>query len=267
MVLVLAVGGAVPASAQSGTTRPQPSLQPADIVPPTATAPAVTDPVGRDLLRRQTLGEGAGDSNQVLTLDLATLDQTAGDQTGAGSTLTTGRGPIGEFLDRIAYWFHSLITAITDDLAPPSPESFAKSVKSKDVNNLWRLVGDAGYKLKEISTEVGVVPGVAFKFKYVRELSDGDINWLERKLERHARQYQDPVSAMQRMIIYTLLNINSSDTYFVSELQVKLLPLPKAQFTLQPWDSGLSPEHDALLRAIQGKPALMHHAAEKDSRY
>jgi hypothetical protein len=69
------------------------------------------------------------------------------------------------------------------------------------------------------------------------------------------------------MIIYTLLNVNSSDTYFVSQLQVKLLPLPKAQFTLQPWDSGLSPEHDALLHAIQGRPLSRHKAVEEDSRY
>ena len=262
-VLALAVGPVTTACAQPGTVQAQRPLLATEVVPPTggaaaAGAPAVDDGVSV----RRTLEENGGDLPRTLTLDFAALDPID-----TGTTITTARGPIGQFLDMISYWFTSLITTINSDLTPPSPESFAKAVKSKDVNNLWRLVSDAGYKLKEISTDVGVVPDVSFKFGYVRELSDGDVNWLERKLARHARIYKDPISIIQRMIIYTLLNVNSSDTYFVSQLQVKLLPLPKAQFTLQPWDSGLSPEHDALLHAIQGRPLSRHKAVEEDSRY
>ena len=150
---------------------------------------------------------------------------------------------------------------------PPSPETFTKSFKSKNPDDFWQLVGDAGYKLKEIATDVGVVPDVGFKFRYVRELSDGDINWLERKLRKHEEKYHDPLSYAQRAIIYTLLSINSSDVYFVEELKVKLLPLPTARFALTPWDSGLSWEHDTLLRAIQGQKHVRRKPTEEESHY
>ncbi len=71
----------------------------------------------------------------------------------------------------------------------------------------------------------------------------------------------------QRAIIYTLLSINSSDVYFVEELRVKLLPLPTARFSLVPWDSGLSREHDTLMRAIQGQQRQPRKPIDEDSKY
>lgn len=252
LALALALGLAcAPALAQTDASRPL--AQPPAVVPPSAGAPVDAGGVP---------GATAA-SGGLITLEFAQN----GEPVVNTSASLTARGPIGQVLDRISYWVDYIFTTVTRGLTPPSPETFAKSVRSKDPNDFWVLVGDAGYKLKEISTDVGVVPDVGFRFKYVRELSDGDINWLERKLERHAAKFKDPLSVIQRMIIYTLLNVNSSDVYYVDELKVKLLPLPKAEFALMSWDSGLSEEHDTLLRAIQGKKRTKHKSNEEDAHY
>lgn len=246
-----------PAAAQSDPVRPQ--VQPPLVVPPSAdaAAPASLVPAGLGSL------VSLASAGQALTLDFAQ----SGEPLSPPLKPASPRGTVGWVIDSVTYWADYAFNAVTSGLTPPSPETFAKSTRSKDPNDFWTLVGDAGYKLKEISTDVGVVPDVGFRFKYVRELSDGDVNWLERKLERHGKKFKDPLSVIQRTIIYTLLSINSSDVYYVDELKVKLLPLPKAEFSLMPWDSGLSEEHDTLLRAIQGKKRIKKKPMEEDSHY
>ena len=255
LALPLIAGAVVPASAQTGVANPQAVMPVPEVVPPSAAAPSPA-------LR---LPLAVGHDVQLLTLDFA--DGSGGGVVSATGATSSDRGPVGRFFDSIAYWTDYIFTTVTRGLTPPSPETFAKSMRSKDPNDFWKLVGDAGYKLKEISTDVGVVPDVGFRFKYVRELSDGDVNWLERKLDHHADKFGDPLSVIQRTIIYTLLSVNSSDMYYVDELKVKLLPLPKAEFSLMPWDSGLSEEHDTLLRAIQGKKRTKRKPTEEDSHY
>jgi len=250
LAVPLMAGAVLPAAAQTGAVRPQAATPAPEVVPPSAVPPASGHPAW------------AGHDIQVLTLDFADVSDA-----GPVGGVQVVRGPVGQFFDAVAYWADYIFTTITRGLTPPSPETFAKTMRSKDPNDFWKLVGDAGYKLKEISTDVGVVPDVGFRFKYVRELSDGDVNWLERKLDHHAEKFKDPLSVIQRTIIYTLLSVNSSDMYYVDELKVKLLPLPKAEFSLMPWDSGLSEEHDTLLRAIQGKKRTKRKPAEEDSHY
>ena len=254
-LLSLAAAGA---SAQTGAAAAD-GRQPLEIVPPLA-APAVVAPPGLSV--RQTLVGGLEGGGKVLALDFAAAD--AGAPGGDGH----GFGALGRWFDAAGYWLGAAYTSITDGLTPPSPETFAKSFrKSKNPDDFWQLVSDAGYKLKEISTDVGVVPDVGFSFRYIRELSDGDINWLERKLRRHEEKYHDPISFAQRAIIYTLLSINTSDFYYVEELKVKLLPLPTARFTLNPWDIDLGWEHETLLRAIHGQKHHRRKPAEEESRY
>ncbi|MBI1207116.1 MAG: hypothetical protein GC191_07490 [Azospirillum sp.] len=173
-------------------------------------------------------------------------------------------GLFGRAVDSVGYFFSYLWSGITSTLTPPSPASFAGAFETKDPYSFWYLLSETGYKLKEIESDVGLIPDVAFKFKYVRELSSADIAYLERKLERHARKYSDMLSVVQRSIIYTLLEINDSDTYFVEDFKIKLLPLPKAQFSLSPWESGLPEEFDVLLRAIQGKEVHYRRMGQED---
>jgi hypothetical protein len=254
VLAALTVTGPEPVRAATGPALPESLAQPPDVVPPTTKIPVLPG-LYKSL-------QGLDLAPQLLTQEFAE----GGEILAINNTSTRG-GPISRAFDTVVYWLDSVYTAITSGLTPPSPETFAKSVRSKDPYDFWKLVGDAGYKLKEISTDVGVVPDVGFKFKYVRELSDGDINWLERKLNRHAEKFGDPISLMQRTIIYTLLSINSSDVYYVDELRVKLMPLPKVQFSLMPWDNGLSEEHDTLLRAIQGKARVKRKPAEEDAHF
>ena len=238
--------------------------RPLDIVPPLG-APAVAATSGPKA--RQTIVGAVPGGGQVMALDFAAAE-TGAAGTAAGTATDTGFGMIGRWADAVGYWLGYAYTGITDGLTPPSPETFAKSFrKSKNPDDFWQLVSDAGYKLKEISTDVGVVPDVSFSFRYVRELSDGDINWLERKLRHHEDKHRDPLSFAQRAIIYTLLSINTSDFYYVEELKVKLLPLPTARFSLTPWDSDLSWEHDTLMRAIQGQKHARRKPAEEEPHY
>ena len=252
----LATGAAGGALAQTGAASAE-SRNPPQIVPPLAAAPP---PSPAALTARQTVVGGFEGGAQVVALDFVAAD-------GAGPAGNAGDNLARRWFDATVYWLGTAYTSISDGLTPPSPETFTKSFKSKNPDDFWQLVGDAGYKLKEIATDVGVVPDVGFKFRYVRELSDGDINWLERKLRKHEEKYHDPLSYAQRAIIYTLLSINSSDVYFVEELKVKLLPLPTARFALTPWDSGLSWEHDTLLRAIQGQKHVRRKPTEEESHY
>ena len=43
--------------------------------------------------------------------------------------------------------------------------------------------------------------------------------------------------------------------------------MPTARFALTPWDSGLSWEHDTLLRAIQGQKHVRRKPTEEESHY
>lgn len=230
---------------------------PPGTIPPTATQGGEST-FPHPVVSRQDVG-----GVPIVTMEFAQLDPALG----GGAESVQSRGFFGKVVDTISYGFASVYHALTSGLTPPSPSSFAKKMKSKDPYDFWQLIGDAGYKLKEIQTQIGIVPDVEFKFRYVRELSNGDINWLERKLAKHAAKFSDPVSLIQRTIIYSLLEINSSDTYFVEELKVDLLPLPRAVFVLSPWEAGLNREHDELLRAIQGKSSIMRKTTEEDSHY
>ncbi len=242
---------------------------PVDVVPPLAGPALASMPAG--LSARRTMVGGLENGGQVLALDFAAADDSVQALGGSGALDDTGagdqRGMLGRWFDNVAYWLGTAYTTVTDGFTPPSPETFAKGMRTSSPDDFWKLVGDAGYKLKGISTDVGLVPDVAFSFRYVRELSDGDINWLERKLRHHENKYHDPLSYAQRAIIYTLLSINTSNYYYVEELKVKLLPLPTASFNLNPWDNDLNWEHDTLLRAIQGQKHARRKPVEEESRY
>ena len=247
-----------PVAAQTGGAVPE-NRTSIEVVPPLAAAPAADDHAG--LALRELANGDPGEGRRVLTMQFAEA-MAGGDPNAESHTL------IGRWFDSLGYWLSSTYTSVTNGLSPPSPEAFAeRGFNSKDPDGFWQLVADAGYRLKEITTDVGVVPDVGFKFRHVRQLSDGDINWLERKLRKHEDKYGDPLSVAERAIIYTLLSINGSDFYYVEELQVKLLPLPTARFTLNPWDNDLSWENDTLLRAIQGQKHIRRKLVEEDPHF
>jgi|GEM_PF-4573398 len=174
------------------------------------------------------------------------------------------RGFFGRMLDTMSYYVLYVWEWATSGISPPSPLSFAQSYSEKDPDSFASLLADAGYKLGEIETDVGIVPTVYFKFKNVRQLSEADVVWLEWRLEKHAKRNPGWAAAAQRSIVHTLLEINEGGDFFVGTLKVRLLPLPAADFTLEPYEGGLPENLDVLLRAIQGKKISQRRSRASD---
>ena len=116
---------------------------------------------------------------------------------------------------------------------------------------LFKLLSVAGYKLKEIDTQVGLIPTVAFKFGLVRELSEADYDYLETRVDDWALRAPGAGTTLQRAIMDTVIAINTSSDYQVSTLKVQFLPLPKVAFSVSPKITALGEEGSALMRAIQ----------------
>ena len=133
-------------------------------------------------------------------------------------------------------------------MAPPSPASITDAVSEKDVNQLFKFLGDAGYKLKDIHTDVGVIPGLTFEFRKVRELSEADYEVIESEVAEWESKNPGIYASLQRKIIRNIIRINSGIDYEVSSLKVEVLPLPDVSFEMTP--KGDTDEKDALMRAV-----------------
>ncbi|MBU0724610.1 MAG: hypothetical protein KJ904_06890 [Alphaproteobacteria bacterium] len=151
----------------------------------------------------------------------------------------------------MASWTWGMVSSGFSSVTPPSPSDIADTMSSKDQDELVKLLDTAGYKLKEIDTEVGLIPGVTFAFGMIRQLSEADLEYLESELERSRFLHPGLATRIKRAIVETVLTINSGGTYNVSELHVTLLPLPAVQFSVAPVVAPLGDEASALMRAIQ----------------
>lgn len=136
-------------------------------------------------------------------------------------------------------------------LTPPSPTTLTNRVSKKDAAQLFQLLGEAGYTLTEIDSQVGIIPTIGFKFGQVRELSETDYEYLESMVSEWHKRNPGLYSNLQRSIIDTVIAVNLSTEYHVSSLEIQLLPLPEVAFTVSPKVTALSEENSALMRAIQ----------------
>lgn len=148
-------------------------------------------------------------------------------------------------------WLWDKTTDALSVILPPSPVSLAKTVDDKDQVELVTLLSYAGYKLKEIDSQVGVIPTIAFKFGLTRELSEADWDYLDYRLELSRFRTPGLGATLQRAIVGTVMTINTGGAYQVSELKVQILPLPKVAFSVAPKITALGDESSTLLRAIQ----------------
>jgi hypothetical protein len=153
--------------------------------------------------------------------------------------------------------WESIIAPITggtvDAVTPPSPVSLVHGMTSKSGSRFWDNLSDAGYDLAEIETSVGIIPDVKMTFQLMRELSEADRDSLARQLEVGDMREPGLVPSIQRRIVRTLLEASNVNNMRVGKLVIGILPLPSADFTLEPADAPLSEEHDALYRAITNK--------------
>ena len=136
-------------------------------------------------------------------------------------------------------------------IMPPTPTSLTSSISKTDANQLFKLLGYAGYKLKQIETDVGIIPGLNFKFGQTRELSEADYEYLDSQVVEWERTNPGIYATLQRKIIKTVMTVNQSGDYRVSILTVKLLPLPDVAFIMTPKQVFLGEESSSLMRAIQ----------------
>lgn len=138
-----------------------------------------------------------------------------------------------------------------DAVSPPTPIETLRKIKGEEKGEFWAMLEDAGYELKEIETEVGLIPGIETTYILKRELSDADREALERRLELHALNNGGLIAKLERAIIYSLLDASELGEYRIEKLKVKFLPLPAASFTLAPSESPLDEEHDRIFRAVR----------------
>jgi hypothetical protein len=134
--------------------------------------------------------------------------------------------------------------------SPPSPVDLANRIGSQE-NEFWVLLSDAGYRIKEVETTMGIIPGLSASFTYARELSDSDREFLEQRLDAHAKRNGGVSGRLQRAIVSVLLEASETGKYKVEQLDVTFLPLPKARFILTPIGGPEAPDNAAILRAIE----------------
>jgi hypothetical protein len=166
--------------------------------------------------------------------------------------------------------FDSAINSLQDmfsdfvnNLVEPFTESTVGSVtkvtpvtllnRMENRSHFFSHLSDAGYSLAEIDMSVGVIPDIRLKFQMVRELSDADRRAAERGLEIDDKLVPGVTAMAQRQIIRTLLAVSESGEMRVGKLVIGVLPLPSADFTIEPADSPMSEEHNSLLQAIKNQ--------------
>ncbi len=129
------------------------------------------------------------------------------------------------------------------DINPPS------SAESID---LTTLMGIAGFKIKQIDTSVGIIPSAGMTFGIVRLMSQGDQYYLERTLYHDSRQRRGLLSAIQRRIIHTIVDVSATKDYRVSKVDINLFPLPSVTLSMTPAVAPpLTAEATTILQAIE----------------
>jgi hypothetical protein len=150
---------------------------------------------------------------------------------------------------------------VVEGLVVGSAEMMRSSGRSAD-DFAW-LMDIAGYKVREIETSVGLIPEAAVSFGQARELTEGDRNFLERQLERHARRNPGLLGIAQRAIVRTVADASELGAFEVDKVEVTLLPLPSVRFALSPSGAPLGPDAARLMRAIDRLGARVNELAER----
>jgi hypothetical protein len=114
-----------------------------------------------------------------------------------------------------------------------------------------KLMDIAGYTTEEFQTSVGLFPGAGMTFGIVREMSESDQDYLERRLAQDAHLRPGPLPGMQRRIVRSVLDVSEADNYEISQVVIELLPLPSFKLVVTPKDAPMSQDTTSILRAIE----------------
>ncbi len=112
------------------------------------------------------------------------------------------------------------------------------------------LMDIAGYKLKEIESVVGIVPHFSMTFGQARDLTEADREYLERILDRHARNHGGPLAWAQRAIVHAVLEASDLGGLAIDKVEIDFLPLPRVKFVLAPADAPLGLDAARIMRAV-----------------
>jgi hypothetical protein len=148
-----------------------------------------------------------------------------------------------------------------------STSSFARSAAANAQEQAredftW-LMDVAGYKLKEIESAVSLFPSLSLTFGMARELTEGDRDYLDRMLERHARNHTGPMAAVQRTIVRAILEASEIGGFSVEKVEVDLFPLPKVKLVMAPSNAPLGIEASRIMRAIDRLSQRVQAAAPR----
>ena len=176
------------------------------------------------------------------------LEAESDDPTDDRGLLERAAAAVGDGWTWVTYSFGSAFAAVT----PPTPAAMVKSFQESDQQSTFlSMIGDAGYKIKEIENGIGLPPDITIKFGRIRNLSDADIDYIDRELSRWQRRDSGTLADAQRAVITTRVSNNQSDSYVVDSMRLRVLPLPQVKFSLAPTIGGLGWESSQLMRAIQ----------------
>lgn len=211
-------------------------------------------------MRRDPYARRTGTALALATAALITLSPaTAHAEGGILDLFTDGLSRVWSFVTGAAETAGDVVT-------PPTPVETLRKIKGQEKGEFWSMLEDAGYDLKEIETEVGLIPGIEATYLIRRELSEADREALERRLELHAEKNRGLIARLERAIIYALLDASELGDYRIESLKVKFLPLPAASFVLAPAEAPLEEEHDRIFRAVREQSRMMRHMDRESHR-
>jgi phosphate transport system substrate-binding protein len=98
------------------------------------------------------------------------------------------------------------------------------------------LMDIAGYRVTEINSSIGILPDAGMAFGIAREMSDSDQTFLERSLYRDSFRRPGALSAMQRKIVRSIMDVREVGSFEVSKVEIVFLPLPKVALVVSPKD-------------------------------
>jgi hypothetical protein len=165
-------------------------------------------------------------------------------------------------IDLLSHGFQSLKESVRSGIAslfggpqpetvtPPTASDVVSEIEGPHASQFWEYLKDAGYDLSSIDTSVGIIPDIKITFQLVRELSEADRDWLQQELETDAMKRKGLTAKIQRRIVQTLLDASEFQDMRVSKLVIGILPLPSADFEVQPSRAPLSEEHDIIYREL-----------------
>lgn len=134
-------------------------------------------------------------------------------------------------------------------------------------DDLTALMDVAGYKLKEIESTVSLLPSLQMTFGQARELTDSDREYVERFLDRHALRNPGPLSALQRMIVRSVLEASDLNGLAVDKVEIDLFPLPKVKVVVAPSDAPLGLDAARIMRSIESLNRRLQQMSNRSSGF